>query len=300
MFGRRNKFGNNRGGFNQGGYGQGFNNRPGRSSFLGGLFGGYMGGRASRGGGVLKSVMGVLVLVGIGFGIYTWGNSGDNLGKFKLELFGDPQSQQATMHQALGKAGDSFHELGEKAIPVTSDEGSYVDNGDKHFPSWIKDNRFKVLADFDKFKSPYILMIYNDQTSADKFKKEVKLAMKEGVPLHAIWIGDVHDHGNPSYDFIDNLINNNYQLDVNDEQYGKPDGGQFSSLTLINKNGKAIESTQRPQDAKTISQDAIQARKAAVKENNNWDRPKLPYGAPYPDYAKAWDNLSNAVASVTK
>ena len=243
--------------------------------------------------------IGILISVAIIGGGCWYLTQGSNLGKTKQNVTGSNQNGIAKVNEAVTQLGTATHKLGEKTTPA-SKEGHYDDEYENSFPSWIADNRFQVLNDFNKFKGPYLLYIFYDKDEASPYKSLIQKARKAGVPVHIMWTHDLTQHSNPSFTFINNLTYNNYTVNKGDKMYGKKDGGVYQSLTLINKDGKAVESSQKVSDSKTIVDDAITAYNKAVKDQNNWNPPATTTGTPFPNYVSVWNDMMNQIKNLKK
>lgn len=290
MFGKFNR--NN---YNQNGNEQNFNNQ--KHGFLNRFSSNGNVKRSSFGSKIIGSAFAIGVLVIGGFML----TSGDKtfLGTAKQKLVGTPANHVAEVNQSVTKAGTALHKMGEKTTPA-SKEGHYSDEYENNFPKWIADNRFQVLSDFNKFKGPYILFVFSDPDEAKDFQSELEHAMKEKVPVHMIWTHDVKSHGNPIIPFMEQITYYNYHIPKSDSMYGKRDGGVYQSVTLINKNGDAVGTTQKSSDAKIIVNDAIKQYNQAIQSQNNWDAPDLPDGMPWPNYKQAWNDMMKQIKSLKK
>ncbi len=225
-------------------------------------------------------------------GIYLFYHKSD-VGQIKTyDIAKNPRQANANLGQAVAKFAVAGHHLGNKVNVKVMGQGAAVSEA-PIYPTWISDNRMQNVTDFASFNGPYLLLVFKNVEDANRFKPAILQALNSGVPLHTFLISDARFLPHEMPIFLQKIIYNNYSVPQTNKDYGVKNGKKYTSLTLINADGEAVQSTQLPANSYQLTNDAVEMKNIKINNNSNWNPPVNYANIPYPNYTATWNALVN-------
>lgn len=238
-----------------------------------------------------------ILIVGLLVGGAIWLKNEGYLGHVKNDISSTPEEQKATVNNGLGK-------LAQVNKNIANDELSK--RGDEEAKSKIVNNKvllkdmISYLPDMTNMSQPvYSVFVFsNDNTWDKKWLTEVENARKEKLKVYTYNGNESEKSENKDINgFVAKYFYNNYEVDKNDKDYGKPDGVPHPFMVLI-VNGKPERVITKPSQAKDLIEMQKDLQKQADEKANNYKMPDNGVGIPYPDYKKYFKEIQNKAKEI--